>query len=171
MPHSHLIWDSTNPFNVPPDVDCIAYFGGRFHWSAAAIARAHAVYRLTEIDGHPEWMRDCRGVAVENGACSVDTAIRSCIARHDFGHDDFTCYTSLDPGDDTTHQPGMAGIIGAFRTHAPGRPFRIHVADANGDPSPVTIDGVTDWAKQFEINVHNAYDLSALHGVNDLVTH
>jgi hypothetical protein len=64
----------------------------------------------------------------------------------------------------------MAGMITALRSRAPGLPFRIHVADWDNNPDNIPeVDGVKAWAKQFAGNVHNAYDLSALYGTDDLV--
>lgn len=171
MPHHKLIYDSTEALNVPPDVLCIAYFGGRFAWSESDVRRAHAVYRLTEMPGHPEWAPLCRGIAVELDAGTVADAVAHCHGRARAGHDDFTVYTSLKPGGDHDHQPGMAGIIQALRSQAHGLPFRVHVADWDGRPDnrPV-VEGVAAWAKQHLGNVHGgAYDLSVLYGTDDLV--
>lgn len=171
--HHALIYDSTNPYNLPPDVDCIAYIGGQFEWSEDAIRRARAVYRLCELQsGAADYMDRARGVGVEPGAATVQEAIKACHnrGRH---HDDFTVYTSLAQGNDRDHQPGMRGIIDALRSNAPGLPFRIHVAAWDGNPNDrPEMDGVKAWAKQYLGNVHSgAYDLSVLYGENDLVRH
>lgn len=171
--HHKLIWDSTVPSNVPSGSLAIAYFLGRYEWSPGDISRMTAVYRLCEVGGQ-DWFRVmeyCRGVGVEPSAASVQDAIMACHARAQHGHDDFTVYTSLDTGTDPNYQPGMGGIIGALRSHAPGLPFRVHVADADGNPNnrPV-VDGVEAWAKQYLLNVAGgAYDLSVLFGEDDLV--
>lgn len=171
MPHFPVIWDSTEPANVPSGSFAIVYPFGKFAWSQRDVERMSAVYRLIDQPDRPDFMHDARGVAVEPGAVSVQMAIASCRQRWELHHDDFTVYTSLEAGPDPDFQPGMAGIIEALRAHAPGRPFRIHVADWDGNPNNrPEVDGIAAWAKQYLPNIHGGIaDLSALYGVNDLV--
>ena len=162
-------YDSANPSAIPSGVYASVNIG---FWTQAEADRMRRVFHAVEFQNtSPSLARICRCIGVEPNAASVAEAIQFCIARHEFGRDDFTVYTSLGEGSDPTHQPGMVGIINALRSNAPGRPFRLWIAEWDMNPgNRPEAEGVKAWAKQYvsEPGGH-PYDLSVLYGVNDFI--
>jgi hypothetical protein len=145
-------YDSASPHNIPSGVHAAVCINGKYTWRESDIQRMAQVFRYIAVeDGRPieEWAQHARGVDIEPGCVwPPERAVPFLVARHQhFG--DATAYC------DRSTLPRVRQLMS-------GIPVFYWVA---------TLDGTQDvpgaWAVQYA-DVHNLYDVSVLHGINNL---
>jgi hypothetical protein len=125
---------------------------GGYAWSRAQQDRMAKVFRYS-VMREPSWAQWARGLDIENGAALVDDALPFVKERRHLGFDDATCYVN---------RSNWQQVRDTFT--------------AAREPEPLwwvaTLDGTQDvegaWAVQYQGGMTSAYDLSVIHGVNNL---
>ena len=142
-------YDSANPENIPSGVYAAVCIDGDFAWDQEDIDRMAYVFRYVV---HPTVAkaRLARGVDIENGNATVQSAMPMLVARHhEFG--DATAYCSRATLPELRAAVKRAGIV-VYEWVA-------------------TLDGTTEvdgaWAVQVQGGIKAPFDVSILHGINN----
>lgn len=145
-------YDSANPANVPSGVAAAVYVNGAYRWPAAQVNRMSRVFRIS-VEAEASWARISRCIDIENGAGTPPEAVAFVEARRHYGYDDATVYVN---------RGNWGAVRTEFNTHKIAEPL-YWVA---------TLDGTTivpgAWAVQYQGGFHAPYDVSVLHGVDNL---
>ena len=168
--------DSADPTSIPDGVyaHAMAYGDGDFKWPASQLARfqRHIVISVTRSSAAAAYARE---KDVERGDATPADFWPFAFERFMRGHDDATCYLSLD---------NVPALIAAMPSHGfLSKPWRLHVAWWTGLAGPatvaeivaelarlgVTMDPARIWAHQFASGkqLGRGYDLSGLLGADD----
>lgn len=143
-------YDSASPENIPSGVHAAVNIDGDFAWQQRDVHRMAAIFRYVV---HPTVAKAhlARGVDIENGDATVDEAMPFLIERHKH-YGDATAYVNRSTLPELRARVNAAGIV-VFEWVA-------------------TLDGTQDvggaWAVQYQGGIHAAFDLSVLHGPNNL---
>lgn len=144
-------YDSASPQNIASGVHAAVCINGDFAWRESDIRRMEAVFRYIVKEADPSWAAHARGVDIEPGCVwPPQEAIPFLIARHKH-YGDATAYCDRSVLPEVQDLVKKAGIV-VFHWVS-------------------TLDGTQEvpgaWAVQYA-DVHNLYDVSVLHGVNNL---
>ena len=149
--HPVQFYDSASPGNIPSGVNAAVCINGRFAWSEHDVRRMGSVFRYIAVGGEPQWAAHARGVDIEPECVwPPEQAIPFLVARHlHFG--DATAYCDRSTLPQLRELVDRAGI-------------RVLYWVATLDDTR-QVEGA--WAVQYA-DVRNLYDVSILHGVNNL---
>lgn len=144
-------YDSASPHNIPSGVHAAVCINGTYAWRESDIRRMAAIFRYIAVGGEATWAAHARGVDIEPGCVwPPENAMPFLIARHKH-YGDATAYC------DRSVLPQVQEMV---------RNAKIEVFYW-----VATLDGTQNypgaWAVQYT-DVHNLYDVSILHGINDL---
>lgn len=148
-----IFLDSAQPSRVPTGSNAAVYVNG-YKWSAADVHRMARVFRVS-VDREASWARLARCIDIEAGAAHPEDAVPFVLERRRLGFDDATCYVN--------------------RSNWPTVRAAFHAAQV---PEPLwwvaTLDGTWQipgaWAVQGGQGGGGAWDVSILHGVDNLHT-
>lgn len=145
-------YDSASPHNIPSGVHAAVCINGDFAWRESDVRRMEAVFRYIAVgNNEPSWAAHARGIDIEPECVwPPENAMPFLIARHKH-YGDATAYVN--------------------RSTLPQVEEMVHNAGISVYYWIATLDGTQEvpgaWAVQYT-DVHNLYDISILHGVNNL---
>lgn len=159
---SHF-YDAANPRNIASGLQAAYYVNG-YKWSQADIDRMSRVFGVSVL---PEayWAHLARAIDLEQGAAPNEAAVpfvleRRLYLKEHYGRDftdDSTCYVN---------RSNWPIVIHMFRDHGVVLP-RFWVATLDGTWE-VAEEGIDAWAVQGYGGPTAPYDMSIIHGRDDL---